>query len=152
MLRSAREDWLQTDADIAVSPILYPLDARQLIVQQNAIGWGQVLHGRFSLEWARIQQDYYHKHRTKVDVNKRRDGAQWQVKLISLMWDHWRKVWSLRNADVHGHDTITRSRAARASLARELREVYDQHQHLEAQVASLLHQDEHEHHRVSRST
>ena len=75
VLQSALEDWLQTDDDVAVSPILYPLDARQqLIVQQNAIGsWRQVLHGRFSLEWARIQQDYYHKHRTKVDANTRRD-------------------------------------------------------------------------------
>jgi hypothetical protein len=85
-------------------------------------------------------------------VNKRRDGAHWQVKLISLIWEQWRNVWVLGKSDVHGYIAATKSRAACASLSRELREVYDQRQHVETQVTSLLHHDEHEHHRLSRST
>ena len=52
----------------------------------------------------------------------------------------------------HGHDAASRAIAARAATDRELREVYDQRQHLEPQVNSLLHQDEHEHRCWPRAT
>ena len=144
VLRSAMEDWFREEGALVVSPILYPQDVRKLIIEQNAIGWRQIFSGRFSTEWSTIQQTYYSKHRNKVR-NQRRDGSQWQVKLIGVMWDQWRAVWTMRNRDVHGHDSATRASAERAATDRELREVYDQRQHLEPHVASLLHRDEHEH-------
>ena len=147
-LKLALEEWFQSTSDIEVSPVLYPKDVRHLVIQQNAIGWRQLFNVRFTVEWAKLQQEYYSKHRKKQDGNKRRrDGSQWQVKLIVLMWDQWRLLWSLRNSDVHGKDSATRARAERAATARDLREVYDQRQHLEPQVASLLHEQEHEHRR-----
>ena len=152
VLKSALEEWFQSTTDIEVSPILYPQEVRHLVLQQNAIGWRQLFNGRFTVEWAKLQQEYYTKHRKKQDGNKRRDGSQWQVKLIVLMWDQWRLLWSLRNSDVHGKDSVTRARAARAATARELREVYDQRPHLEPHVASLLHEHEHEHIRRPLST
>ena len=151
VLRSALGDWFQEESVIEVSPILYPMDVRKLILEQNAIGWRQLFSGRFSIEWSQIQHRYYSKHRKKVG-NKRRDGSQWQVKLMGVLWDQWRIVWRMRNEAVHGHDAATRASAERAATDRELREVYDQRQHLEPHVASLLHQEEHEHRSRSRAT
>ena len=65
--------------------------------------------------------------------------------MIILMWEQWRHVWGLRNLEVHGQDAETRARAERASLSQALREVYDQRHNLEPQVASFLHQNEHDH-------
>jgi hypothetical protein len=87
-----------------------------------------------------------------METNDAKNGSQWQVKLIVLMWDQWRLLWSLRNSDVHGKDSESRVRAARAAMARDLQEVYDQRQHLEPQVASLLQEQEHEHLRRPVST
>ena len=151
VFRSAVEEWLQAEGDVEVSPILYPVDVRQLLLHQNTIGWRQLFSGRFSTEWARLQQAYYHQHRKKSG-NHRSTGSQWQVKLIGVLWEQWRKVWTLRNSEVHGHDTVTRARATRAATDRDLREVYDQRHHLEPQVESLLHPNEHEHRRRSRTT
>ena len=151
VFRSAMEDWLQAESDLVVSPILFPLEVRQLILDQNLLGWRQLFSGRFSIEWSKIQQAYYARHRTKDGI-QRRTGSQWQVKMIGVMWDQWRTVWRLRNEEVHGHDAATRARAERAATDRRMREVYDQRQHLEPNVASLLHQDEHEHRSRSRAT
>ena len=89
---------------------------------------------------------------SKKSGNHRSTGSQWQVKLIGVLWEQWRKVWTLRNSEVHGHDAVTRARATRAATDRDLREVYDQHHHLEPQIESLLHPNEHEHRRRSRTT
>ena len=89
VLRSALEEWLQCDSDITVSPILFPSEeVRDLITQQNVIGWCQLLNGRFAKEWSRLQQQYYHKHRNKAE-NNRRDGGKWQIQLILSLWDQW---------------------------------------------------------------
>ena len=144
VFRSAMEEWLQSDADAVINPTLYPSEVRELVIQQNVIGWRQVFNGRFSIEWSRIQQEYYSKHRTKPGI-KNRNGSQWQVKLMTLIWEQWRKVWKERNQEVHGQDEAERSRAERANMSRELREVYDQRQQMEPQVAALLHPNEHDH-------
>ena len=91
-----------------VSPILFPSEVRDLIMQQNSIGWRQLFNGRFATEWLRLQQQYYHKHRN-IAENNRRDGGIWQVQLTLLLWDQWRAVWKLRNQDVHGHDEAARA-------------------------------------------
>ena len=136
---------MQSDEDVVISPILYPSDVQELIIQQNATGWRQIFSGRFSIEWSRIQQEYYSRHRTKPGI-KSRDGLQWQVKLTIVIWDQWRNVWTVvRNQEVHGQDEVERSRADRVNISRELREVYNQRQHMEPQVAELLHQNENDH-------
>jgi hypothetical protein len=75
VFHTVMEEWLHAEGDVVASPILYPLEDRQLITQQNAIGWRQIFYGRFSVEWARIQQAYYFKHRKKT-TNNRLDGAK----------------------------------------------------------------------------
>jgi hypothetical protein len=74
------------------------------------------------------------------------------VKLIALIWEQWHHIWGVRNSEVHGQDAASRAQAERALLSQAVREVYDQRQHMEPQVASLLlHQNEHEHLRRPRS-
>lgn len=58
-------------------------------------------------------------------VRNQRTGSQWQVKLIGLIWDQWRKVWTMRKLEVHGHDIATRAQTVRAATDRDLREVND---------------------------
>jgi hypothetical protein len=36
-----------------------------LIIQQSKLGWHQLLLGRFSSEWARIQDEHYWQHQDK---------------------------------------------------------------------------------------
>jgi hypothetical protein len=42
--REAMELWLAVaeSTDIKLSPILFPTEVRQVIIQQNAIGWHQI--------------------------------------------------------------------------------------------------------------
>jgi hypothetical protein len=82
-----KEVVLEKSTSPDLSPILYPLDVRELLFEQNSIGWGQLFSGRFCIEWTKIQKVYYSRHRQKEAGNQRRDGLQWQVKLIVLMWD-----------------------------------------------------------------
>jgi hypothetical protein len=54
----ALDQWFGND-EIQVASILFPRDLRQLILQQNLIGWRQIFNGRFSTEWARVQEDHF---------------------------------------------------------------------------------------------
>ncbi len=70
-----------------MSPILFPQDVRQIILQQNFIGWRQLFNGRFTIEWARVQDDYYHNKVGPTNARQNRStrqqtGVQRQQKLI----------------------------------------------------------------------
>lgn len=49
LLKEALSQWFSQDAerDIMVSPILFPIYVREVILQQNAIGWRQLFNVRF---------------------------------------------------------------------------------------------------------
>ena len=47
LFREAIGQWLDEDTPDIVSPVLFPPDVRQLILSQNAIGWRQIMRGRF---------------------------------------------------------------------------------------------------------
>ena len=57
-------------------------------MQQNCIGWRQLFNGRFSKEWARIQNNHYSGARLPDPdrSSKRRTGNRWQVQSITLIW------------------------------------------------------------------
>ena len=60
---SMTQQWFQLDTPDIVSPVTFPhQEVRVLIQRQNAIGWRQILRGRFSPEWQRIQNEDYMKH------------------------------------------------------------------------------------------
>jgi hypothetical protein len=139
VLSEALQQWFHLDSPDVISPILFPQDVRRLIHQQNEIGWRQLFNGRFSGEWVRLQDDYYYNHRRHTKY--RRTGAQWQQRLITLIWSQWRQLWSLRNNDVHGNTAREKTAAEHTTMARQLSAIYDRRQHLEGPVQRLLHED-----------
>ena len=82
VFHESMSQWFQTDSD-SVSPVLFPSDLRNLIQRQNAIGWRNILRGRFSHEWQRLQNDYDMKHHRKTRY--KRTGARWQQKFITVI-------------------------------------------------------------------
>ena len=131
--------WMDSSSPDAVSPCLFPTEVRRLIIQQNEIGWRQIVRGRFSTEWERLQNDYYFRHRKKTKY--RRTGIMWQKQFMLLVWDLWHDVWMLRNDQVHGTTAETRAQATRRDMERQLTAIYASRNLLEPQVQDLLSSD-----------
>lgn len=93
VFREAMTLWLDPASGDSIPPIFFPQDVRKLIVNQNAIGWRQILRGRFSLEWQRLQNAYYLKHKRKSAY--KRTGDCWQQQFIKVIWESWYQLWSL---------------------------------------------------------
>ena len=149
LLDTVRE-WMYHDEaskiEYTVDYCRYMPELHLLIRQQNKIGWRQMFQGRFSLEWSRIQGDYYYRTRDERQGQIHKfTGDNWQVKLITLLWKHWRELWKQRNQDVHGHDAATTALAEAKDVRRRLEQIYDKRFHMEPSVQTLLHQDLHQH-------
>lgn len=108
----AMSDWMITSEEnvFRVSPILFPNDVRAVICQQNSIGRRQLINGRFSVEWSRLEDDRYARLRVQRGIDDRRSGHRWQIQLISK---EWMKLWKLRNEELQGRDATTRTRSER---------------------------------------
>jgi hypothetical protein len=91
-------------SDAQLSP-----DEAKLIESQNSIGWSQLLCGRFSVEWARIQQ--LHIDENKIDGRKF-SGKTWSTKVTQHIWRSLHALWKVRNTALHG-ETFTESEATR---------------------------------------
>ena len=122
LFRESLDQWMNPDSPDAVSPVLFPLEVRVLIQKQNNIGWRQILRGRFSREWQRIQNNYYMTHKRKSLF--KRTGERWQQQFISVIWCSWFQLWSLRNGEVHGTNAATRAEAQRREVGRQIDEIY----------------------------
>ncbi|KAI2495321.1 hypothetical protein MHU86_19220 [Fragilaria crotonensis] len=139
VLNKAFAQWLDPQQPDEINPVLFHTNVGKLIRQQNLIGWRQLFNGRFSVEWARMQEDYYQNHRNHTKF--RRTGIQWQQRLIVTIWTQWEVVWKQRNGDVHGHNMTEKQAAERAAVASQLREIYDTRQHMEPSIQRMLHTD-----------
>ena len=136
IFREAMSQWFQTDTPDIVSPVPYPSDVRTLIQQQNVIGWRQILRGRFAREWQRIQNAYYMKHRRKTKF--KRTGERWQKQFIVTIWECWFELWKIRNGEVHGTTTESRSLAQRRELNREVNELFAERGFMDPQEVQVL--------------
>ena len=136
VFREAMHQWMDNASPDAVSPCLFPMEVRRLIIQQNEIGWRQIVRGRFSTEWERLQNDYYNRHRKKTRY--RRTGTMWQKQLILLIWELWFELWKLRNDQIHGTTAETRAQADRRDMERQLTAIYASRNLLEPRVQDLL--------------
>ena len=115
------------------------LELQLLLRQQLRIGWRQVFNGRFSTEWARIQDAYYHRTSSSNTLpSNSRSGHKWQIKLITFIWEKWHTLWKMRNQDVYGKDAITIAQAEARDVRRNLELIYAQRQHMEPSAQSLL--------------
>ena len=143
--------WLngqETFSDVSNIPTKY----HRLISYQNNLGWRQLFNGRFCLEWARIQDDYVYIQKLKRSTlpNRRRrpgtnsppirlrSGTQWTGEIIATLWGQWYKVWTMRNASIHGHSQETRMNRQREVDKRRLQTIYQQRHMLEPSVQDLL--------------
>ena len=78
-----------------------PLQVRQLQDDQEAIGWENFLFGFVSTKWAEIQQQEYHRQRSK------KSGAKWVRLLIPQMWEVIWTQWLHQNTIVHRTNETT---------------------------------------------
>jgi hypothetical protein len=98
-------------------------DESRLIESQTSIGWPHLLCGRFSVEWAMIQDQY-------IDDNeidrKHFSGLAWTIKVTQHIWRALHSLWKLRNTALHG-TTFTESEATRRTRIEPLvRRIYSQ--------------------------
>jgi hypothetical protein len=136
VFREAMRQWMDAAITDVVAPCLFPPEVRSLILQQNDIGWRQILRGRFTNEWQRIQNDYYFRHRSKAKF--RRTGIMWQKQFILTIWELWYEIWEMRNVHVHGDTAATRAQAVRRDTERQLTAIYASRNLLEPRVQELL--------------
>ena len=154
------------NSDETIMPNKYPAKYKNLIRQQNRIGWRQLFSGRFSCEWARHQNDYqFVRQQRRQDTHvaaddtrysqksDRRSGHTWTTAIIQEMWERWFEAWAMRNADVHGHDPKTRQEQREHNNIMRLQTLYDQRQNMEPRVSDeLLYENIEEHIQQSRHT
>ena len=148
--REAMELWFaEPTDDIYLPPFLFPLEVRQVILHQNAIGWRQIFNGRFATAWASVQDDFLARREpnTSTDTRptKKTKGKQWQKKFIAALWKEWTILWMTRNTMVHGKNQVARQEAQRRITEADLRSVYDNREKLEPDLQRLLFRDVQDH-------
>ena len=145
VIRDALHMWLDSGGDpITMSSALYSEGVDSLLSQQNAIGWTHLWQGRFSAEWATLQDDYYARKKLNK-LNKRYTGHRWQVAIIGTLWDQWRVLWESRNQDLHGATLAQRTQSEARDVHRDLRDLYDIRHRLDPPIQALFHDDITEH-------
>ena len=97
----------------------------QLLDSQSAIGWGQLLFGRWSQLWAHHQLEFLK--RNNQPITPANHGSGWVSHIITLIWSHCHDEWLCRNQALHGKDLQTRN-FARATKAQLKNSVTLQHQ------------------------
>ena len=148
LLTTALAQWFSTPSgDIQLDPTPFSDDLRNLIIEQNAIGWRQIFSGRFSQEWSVIQQAQYHRLRStpQSQGQRKRTGDRWQAQLIGTIWKAWDRRWAARNKAVHGHNATTRQQAIRREVQRQLDTIYQQKGMMEPSVQELLYDSPEDH-------
>ena len=98
----------------------YPAKYASLIIQQNLIGWDQLYRGRWSQEWAHMQDHYG----ANKEIHIRLSGDKWLLGLGRLMVDQWFIVWKLRNVDRHNRDNKRLEESRRDLIYQEIHHLY----------------------------
>lgn len=91
----------------------------EVFIAQDDIGWDQLLLGRFSTHWAKVQDDHLGPRATKT-----KNGTTWATSVIAFIFQEWYQLWLLRNGDKHGTDRTTKAAASKAQVEREVQQLY----------------------------
>ena len=138
LLLNVLEQWVNGD-EIAVNNEVYPEAIQLICAQQQTIGWGQLLRGRFGNGWGAFQTSHYQCHgQNQGEHSTHRTGVKWQSGLIKVIWEQWHQVWISRNQDVHRRDASGKRTAERRELRRQLDRIYSQRSLMDPRVQSLL--------------
>jgi hypothetical protein len=78
-------------------PALY----QELHKQQAAIGWDQMLYGRWSEHWRILQQQHLY---NNISRNPRNNDIGWITGHITLIWNELYSAWKFWNQDRHGKE------------------------------------------------
>ena len=65
-------------------------------------------------------------------------GGRWNVAIIVKLWNLRHKLWTTRNAEVHGRDDASSRAAELEVLRRRMRNVYSHRNRVEPRVAPIL--------------
>ncbi|KAI2494762.1 hypothetical protein MHU86_19757 [Fragilaria crotonensis] len=143
--------WFNRPQGFTLQPHEYDSRFHRLITQQNRIGWRQIFHGRFSVEWVRHQDSYYSQSQERCESSHRTSftGESWLINLIRFVWDKWYTLWKQRNQELHGRDVATRMEAESKEVRRQLNDIYMRRQQLEPCVQDLLFEEVEQHYEVS---
>jgi hypothetical protein len=95
----------------------------QLIDSQSAIGWEQLLFGRWSQLWAYHQLAFLKRNNQPITPTNHGDG--WASQIITLIWSHCHDEWLCRNQALHGKDMKTRQLARATKAQFKIRFLYD---------------------------
>ncbi len=117
ILREGLLCWFRTET---IDPTPYSTTYQQLLHEQNSIGWNNLLRGKFSAEWNRLQQQYCISHHIPMTHSQR----LWLAKLLRTMWSRIHTLWLARNADRHGRTSKAKSQASLQQAHRTIRSLY----------------------------
>ena len=112
------------------NPTIAPTDPNlvTLCQAQDAIGWEQVLKGRFSSLW----------NSHCILRSQRQQHTNWTVEVIDCIFQQWWLLWELRNQDRHGRDASTQAQASTLQAHRELQILYDTYKPIAPQQLQWL--------------
>jgi len=99
----------------------FPTEYRNLLDQQEQIGWRQIRSGRWSIQWKQLQN----KHLQSLSQQEDK-GKEWTQTLLASVWQSWDDLWSERNSIVHGNSPETRAEAFKTKIHQNLQRIYNQ--------------------------
>ena len=97
-----------------------PESVTRIAQQQQAIGWHQLLQGRFTEAW----RHYYQQYLGPKATNKK-NGHTWVTSVITTIFTQWKELWQIRNHDRHGKDYKAQADVAHRQAVTELMKLYE---------------------------
>jgi hypothetical protein len=99
-----------------------PAQYQELHKQEAAIGWDQMLCGRWSEHWRILQ--YQHLYNTNISCNPRNSEIGWITGHITLIWSELFHAWKLWNQDRHGKEEEPQRQIKLDQVKRQIRVLY----------------------------
>jgi ribonuclease HI len=99
-----------------------PEEIQHLALEQERIGWHQLLFGKFVKEWRTVQEAYLEATKTPLKINNH--GVRWTCHLIHAIWREVRQLWDIRNEARHGKDKDARDARQYEQAVRETQWLY----------------------------
>jgi hypothetical protein len=122
LLHDVVADSIRTDTPPTTYAVFDPI-LRLVIAEQTQIGWQQLMRGRFSAQWAILQDKYYRMH--KADPRKKTGGI-WVKRIILFLWKRVELAWRARNDSLHGVDPVDAATKLKSKMVPIIQAFYDQ--------------------------
>jgi hypothetical protein len=95
---------------------------RQLIMDQNSIGWIQIYRGRLAKSMIKAMDEHY----STMGVNRMtHTGERWAKQLITNLWKIVLELWSIRNDMIHHERSIIKDSYMMERLTTRIQRCYE---------------------------